>query len=533
MAAGGSSPELFTNLAGTFLRSDVGFGAIVGSAVFNVLFVVGFCTLAVDKPMQLDWYCITRDSTYYAFVLIVLAIFFGVITPSVIDWWEALVLHVLYYFYVYIMRRNEDVRRWAHRVLSKVQRQDSLLQGSGAQVSAEDEVEFAVKRSVSNQISFTKLMMTNVNVMDIASTHMELHIASNVTNAFHKYDVNGDGQIDRKELTALCKDLGCPDITESEVEEIYRKVDLNNDGVIELEEFTNWFLASSQRLRAEVLNAFHIHDDDKDGALTLKQVGMLIRNLSPTISDEAVDVATEACNRDETNLVTLAAFMAWYEKSDIWRHNAEVGESMAEDAEGLSLSPPDGGVRAWLWYLLTLPYVFVFLYTLPDVRRPGHQKYAYVTFVLCLCYMGLFSYWMVSWTETIGATAQIPSVIMGLTFLAAGTSVPDMLSAVIVAKQGEGDQAVSSSIGSNVFDICIGLAFPWLLFNAVYREAVSVSAGNLFISILVLVVTLCLLIGIVKYQNWSLPRSSGYLLIFFYFCFVAQQLALTKWDGQC
>jgi Ca2+/Na+ antiporter len=29
---------------------------------------------------------------------------------------------------------------------------------------------------------------------------------------------------------------------------------------------------------------------------------------------------------------------------------------------------------------------------------------------------------------------------MGLTFLAAGTSVPDMLSAVIVAKQSKGDR---------------------------------------------------------------------------------------------
>ena len=83
----------------------------------------------------------------------------------------------------------------------------------------------------------------------------------------------------------------------------------------------------------------------------------------------------------------------------------------------------------------------------------------------------------------------IPSVIMGLTFLAAGTSVPDMLAALIVAKQGQGNyldrlnpicngiffnlgngaQAISSCIGSNVFDICVGLGFPWLLFMCVYQ----------------------------------------------------------------
>ena len=41
MAAGGSAPELFTSFIGTFTGSAVGFGTIVGSAVFNVLFVIG------------------------------------------------------------------------------------------------------------------------------------------------------------------------------------------------------------------------------------------------------------------------------------------------------------------------------------------------------------------------------------------------------------------------------------------------------------------------------------------------------------
>ena len=43
----------------------------------------------------------------------------------------------------------------------------------------------------------------------------------------------------------------------------------------------------------------------------------------------------------------------------------------------------------------------------------------------------------------------------------------------VVAKQGFGDKAVSSSIGSNVFDICIGLALPWLLFNMVYEVMIT------------------------------------------------------------
>mmetsp|Transcript_20311 Transcript_20311/g.29742 ORF Transcript_20311/g.29742 Transcript_20311/m.29742 type:complete len:88 (-) Transcript_20311:574-837(-) len=73
---------------------------------------------------------------------------------------------------------------------------------------------------------------------------------------------------------------------------------------------------------------------------------------------------------------------------------------------------------------------------------------------------------MVDWAEIIGNTLGIPPFIMGLTFLAAGTSVPDLLSSVIVARRGEGDMAVSSSIGSNIFDILVGLPVPWIIFIA-------------------------------------------------------------------
>ncbi len=46
MAAGSSAPELFTAILGVFIaKGDVGTGTIVGSAVFNILFVIGLCAL--------------------------------------------------------------------------------------------------------------------------------------------------------------------------------------------------------------------------------------------------------------------------------------------------------------------------------------------------------------------------------------------------------------------------------------------------------------------------------------------------------
>ena len=131
-----------------------------------------------------------------------------------------------------------------------------------------------------------------------------------------------------------------------------------------------------------------------------------------------------------------------------------------------NLVPPWGeGCGDWIKYLIVLPLVLVMALTIPDVRRPGMSIWCYVAFFLSIAWIGGFAYFMVAWAGIIGNTIGIPDVVMGLTILAAGTSVPDMLSSVIVARRGEGDMAVSSSIGSNIFDILVGLPVPWFLFT--------------------------------------------------------------------
>lgn len=52
---------------------------------------------------------------------------------------------------------------------------------------------------------------------------------------------------------------------------------------------------------------------------------------------------------------------------------------------------------------------------------------------------------------------------MGLTFLAAGTSMPEVVSSVIVTAQGFGSMGFHNSIHSNVFDILLCLGLPWLI----------------------------------------------------------------------
>lgn len=114
---------------------------------------------------------------------------------------------------------------------------------------------------------------------------------------------------------------------------------------------------------------------------------------------------------------------------------------------------------------------------------------------------------------------------MGVTFIAAGTSIPDLLTSVIVARQGHGDMAVSSSIGSNIFDILIGLPLPWLCWCISTAGDVDVSdGGNLLQSVLVLFGMLALVFLTIVVNGWVLTKSLGYTMFLLYVLFVIQDL---------
>lgn len=67
---------------------------------------------------------------------------------------------------------------------------------------------------------------------------------------------------------------------------------------------------------------------------------------------------------------------------------------------------------------------------------------------------------------------SIPDSVMGLTFLAAGTSLPEAISSVIVTNQGHGAMGISSSISSNTFDILLCLGLPWF-FKSFFQPEVD------------------------------------------------------------
>uniref|UniRef100_A0A4W5PDT4 Solute carrier family 24 member 4 n=1 Tax=Hucho hucho TaxID=62062 RepID=A0A4W5PDT4_9TELE len=148
-------------------------------------------------------------------------------------------------------------------------------------------------------------------------------------------------------------------------------------------------------------------------------------------------------------------------------------------------------------WLISWPLLLLLFFTIPNCAKPRWEKFFMVSFFLSTVWIAVFSYFMVWMVTIIGYTLGIPDVIMGITFLAAGTSVPDCIASLIVARQGLGDMAVSNTIGSNVFDILVGLGVPWALQTMAvnYGSEVMINSRGLVYSVVLLLGSVALTVS--------------------------------------
>merc|ERR1719217_1727297 len=90
-----------------------------------------------------------------------------------------------------------------------------------------------------------------------------------------------------------------------------------------------------------------------------------------------------------------------------------------------------------MWFI-GLPLSVLFWATIPDCRRQmfsgGYWWLA--TFSCCIAWIAGLSFIMVWMMERFGVMHTIPPSIMGIFILAAGTSIPDCLSSIAVARRG-------------------------------------------------------------------------------------------------
>ena len=397
MAAGGSAPELFTSIIGVFIAiSDVGIGTIVGSAVFNVLFVIAACAFASAKALDLTAWPLIRDTSFYSTALLLLVVFFR---DDTIEWWEALILFILYFSYVAFMKFNG---RFEKKFLEWF---------PGLKGNKEEDKD-------------------------------QMH-------AGFKYHAK------RRPLLAL--------------------------------------------MRGKVENV----SDDQEA-----RPGVGMEGLKITLQGEEADNLKEEAEEDKQD-------------------TESEGEKPEEYVDYIRGGPGDDTVSKVMW-IVSLPLMFPMWITIPDPQDERRKKFFPIAFVMSILWIAAFSYLMVWWATMVGDALGISDAVMGLTFLAAGTSVPDLITSVLVAKEGKGDMAVSSSIGSNLFDVTVGLPLPWLIYCAVYQKSIDVNSTGMGCNIGMLFLMLLIVFISILAFKWKMTKIMGGIMLVLYVIFVIVSLGLSN-----
>jgi len=347
----------------------------------------------------------------------------------------------------------------------------------------------------------------------------KLRATSRIEKLFNVYDSDRDGFINKAEFKALIASVN-GSVPPAEILDPI----MNNIGspdLITLANTISWF-ESQNPIHSRNIFRQRLTSLARGSVVPIKsKADRSVSDVNKVGVSKPFEGGTKLEIKERTSLTAVS--------SDLSKNFSISSDILAVDLDledTISISFPFGkGWKCILRWVLTIPLVFPLWCTMYDVRKKGCQKYFGFTFVGSILWLGVFSYLMVWWATIVAWCWHIPSRVMGVTFIAAGTSIPDLLTSVIVARQGHGDMAVSSSIGSNIFDILIGLPLPWLVWCIANSRSLDVESGdNLMRSILVLFGMLALVFTSILLNNWVLTKRLGYTMFFLYTLFVIQDL---------
>ena len=167
---------------------------------------------------------------------------------------------------------------------------------------------------------------------------------------------------------------------------------------------------------------------------------------------------------------------------------------------------------SWKKYLRLLDYLLEKIF--------AKDKYYWINFIISVVMIALLSWVLVESAVVISDFLGVKKYIVALTVLAFGTSVPDMMSSIIVAKQGRGGMAISNALGSNIFDILIGLGMPWLVLIIMKNASISVDTTNIAHHILVLLGSVVGMLILFVFSRWRINRLIGFIMITTYLTYL-------------
>lgn len=580
MAAGSSSPEVFAALIGLFFSSSEGGGAgvgtVVGSAVFNVLVIIGGAALYSDRGISMEWRTLSRDSGFYALSLVALyACFYDGTLTSV----EASGMVALYVLYLVVCFRFPQITgcMCPEKTTTKYQDLEKATPGSHDFALGEDNASMEMVRKLMLRMEKDRYVLFKearrsivaplfgASGMTTDMSQITQQERATLRKAFDTFDRSKTGVINPGDITKMLQQMGI-DTKSDLVADLWLVLDRDKTNKITFEEFApvyiNWHrygLRQEQKIMLKpeevkrVRSIFEKLDVSRTGWLSQGEMDAAFEHLLGSeedagLVDRQMVVTMLKHSGAKAHEMTFDAFRAMYTQwfgysgalYDADTSNLAAGvpntsakpslDKMASSTKSLSeASAQHAGLEhgehqllqwpatlgAQLNYVAGFPFAFLFHFTVPNCAVEKWRSWYPTTMLMSIVWLGLLVFLMIEWAEKAGCLLGINETLMGLTVCAIGTSGPDAIASLIVAKEGNGVMAVSNAFGSNVFDILFGLGFPFML-KTMMTGPFEVSTHGLSESIYIMFGVLFLFLAICGASKLVVSRAlgAGFLVLY-------------------
>lgn len=169
------------------------------------------------------------------------------------------------------------------------------------------------------------------------------------------------------------------------------------------------------------------------------------------------------------------------------------------------------GIVLILFFSIFIYYLFTIMKNKTDdddsEKMSMFKSFMYVIIGICGIVFG--SNFVVDSASGIASILGVSERMIGLTIVALGTSLPELVTSVVATKRGEYDIAIGNVVGSNIFNIGMVIGLPTAIFGGI---------GGVVINYvdLVMMILAALLLFLFSYKKHTLTKKAGitFLILF-------------------
>jgi len=467
-ALGCNGPELFANLISLFTHSDAGIGVVVGSEIFNLLVIIGCATMCNPAGvLTLERTPFTRDCLFYLLSIILLGV---TLADGYVEWYESLMLlgaAVLYVTTVYFTSTIES------QILAKplLEEEDNDPRQKARMHGVNIKVEECYHARMADAHS-RAVVEWNVDATEAGIVNQPLEPAP---------EASGDARTSVGLQFENPNSLLGPILQYKDLREVVVDADQHKMGAIRME-FSNQL--QSVTLKVTV-------PDPNDRMLFLANIKKYSLKNGTYIHDYDATVLG-ACKDLKHHLI--------------------------------------GG--SWVMRLVAFPEFCVdvllkstlFLVDVKQIEKQGRWP---LCFVGAMCWLAFFSWLMLVVANEINCNIPVLSnAFLGITVCAVGTSFPNAVASILMAKQNQPAAAIANALGSNVQNVFLAMALPWVIyiciasgFQPYHAKAAGVKEGVVWMMGTLLILVFCSMVPVFK-KPCQLSKSYGVLFIFVYLAYL-------------